>query len=419
MIRRSTLAAMLAGGLMFGGAVLSMPAAAKDKPEAAKAQGNSKAFAQAYAPFQALANNPAADAAAGKAMLPAIQAAVQNDADKDTLGMAMIAFGAKIKDPQLQEQGIRLALESGKASPAQAGVFHFFLGKFAYDAKNYAEARAQFQAAQQAGYTENDPRPAIAETYFAANQPAEGLQYLSGVIKQEQSAGRKAPDDWLLRGLQVAYKSKLAPQAADYTAMLVKNDPTPKNWMSGLQVINAINPFDPQAQLDLLRLMRLTGSLSQRAEYVQYIQDADPRRSAGEVLEVLDEGVKAGALTTGDQVYTENKATATARVAVDRKDLPGLVADAKGAASGTTAQGAGDAAYSLGDYAQAAAMYKLALDKGVKDRDMILTRLGIAQVRAGQLDQARASLQQVGGARATIAKMWLAYIDTKGAAPAA
>ena len=65
MIRRSTLAAMLAGGLMFGGAMLSMPAAAKDKPEAAKAQGNSKAFAQAYAPFQALANNPAADAAAG------------------------------------------------------------------------------------------------------------------------------------------------------------------------------------------------------------------------------------------------------------------------------------------------------------------------------------------------------------------
>jgi hypothetical protein len=45
MIRRSTLAAMLAGGLMFGGAMLSMPAAAKDKPEAAKAQGNSKAFA--------------------------------------------------------------------------------------------------------------------------------------------------------------------------------------------------------------------------------------------------------------------------------------------------------------------------------------------------------------------------------------
>ena len=30
-------------------------------------------------------------------------------------------------------------------------------------------------------------------------------------------------------------------------------------------------------------------------------------------------------------------------------------------------------------------MYQLALDKGVKDRDMILTRLGIAQVRAGQI----------------------------------
>lgn len=413
---RAALAVALASGMALAAPT---PAFAKDKKEAPKQEGNSKAFAEAYAPFQAAVNNPSGDLAAAKAMVPAVTAAVQNDADKFTLGTALISVGGKLKDTALQKQGIDLALASGKATPEQNGVFHFFLGQSAYEAKNYAEARAQYQAALQAGYTQNDPRPAIAETYFGSNQSAEGLKYLSDLIKQEQAAGRKPPTNWLLRGLQVSYQAKLAPQATEYSTLLLQTEPTDKHWLAALQVIRALNPLDQQSQLDLLRLMRATGSLKDRGDYVEYVQSADPRRMAGEVLAVLDEGVKAGAFTTSDSLYTENKATATARLATDRKDAPALAADAKSAANGVVAQGAGDAFYSLGDYGQAAAMYQLALDKGVKDRDMILTRLGIAQVQQGQLDKAKAAFQQVSGARAPVAKMWLTYIDTKAGAPAA
>ncbi len=411
---RAALAAALAGGMVLGAAA---PAFAKDKKEAPK-EGNSEAFAAAYAPFQAIINNPAGDLAAAKAMVPSVTAAIQNPSDKNTFGMALISLGGKLKDIPLEKQGIDLALASGKVSSAQVGLFHFFLGKFAYDEKNFVEARTQFQAAQQAGYTDNDARPAIAETYFGANQPVEGLKYLADAIKQEETAGRKAPNAWLLRGLQIAYQAKLAPQAAEFSAMLVRSDPSQKAWLDSLQVIRAVTPFDAQGQLDILRLMRKTGVLKDHNDYVEYVQTADPRRMASEVLAVLDEGVKAGALTTSDPVYTEAKATAVTRAAADRKDAPALVADAKSAATGVTAQGAGDAFFSLGDYGQAAAMYQLALDKGVKDRDMILTRLGIAQLNEGQADQAKATLQQVGGARTSIAKMWLVYIDTKNAAPA-
>jgi tetratricopeptide (TPR) repeat protein len=412
---RAALAVALAGGIAVAAPTAAV---AKDKKETAKTEGNSQAFAAAYEPFQTIINNPAGDLAAAKAMVPTVSAAVQNDADKLTLGKALISVGGKLKDTALQKQGIELALASGRTDPAQVGLFHFFLGQAAYEAKNYPEARAQYQAAMQAGYTENDPRPAIAETYFGSNQPAEGLKYLSDMIKQEQAAGRKPSLNWLMRGLQVAYQAKLAPQATEYATMLVQNDPSQKSWLAALQVVRAVNPFDTQTQLDMLRLMRATGTLTQHAEYVEYVQAADARRMAGEVLAVLEEGVKAGALTTSDPLYTEAKATATTRVALDRKDAPALAADAKTAPTGVTAQGAGDAFFSLGDYGQAAAMYQLALDKGVKDRDMILTRLGIAQFNQGQADQARAALKQVGGARATVARMWLVYIDSK-AAPAA
>ena len=156
---RAALAVALASGM-----ALAAPTAAfaKDKKEEAKPEGNSKAFAEAYSPFQAIVNNAAGDLSSAKAMVPAMTSAIQNDADKYTLGTALISLGSKLKDTQLQTQGIQLALASGKANPAQVGLFHFFLGQSAYEAKNYTEARAQYQAAVQAGYTQNDPRPAIA-----------------------------------------------------------------------------------------------------------------------------------------------------------------------------------------------------------------------------------------------------------------
>jgi tetratricopeptide (TPR) repeat protein len=415
---RAALAMALASGLMPGSTALCTPAAAKDKKEEPpKAEGNSKAFADAYAPMLAIVNNPSGDLAAAKAMIPSIQATIANDSDKNVFGTALITLGGKLKDTAMETQGIQLILDSGKADPSKVGLFQFFLGQSAYEAKNYAKARTHLQAAIQAGYTQNDPRPVIAETYFGGGQPAEGLKYLSDAIKQDEAAGKKPQNSWLLRGLQVAYQAKLAPQATEYSALLVRNYPSQQSWLDSLQVVRALNSFDAQGQLDLLRLMRATGTLKSRGDYVEYIQAADPRRMASEVLTVLDEGTKASAFT-GDSIYNEAKTTATARAAADRKEAPGLVAEAKGAPTGITAQGAGDAFFSLGDYGQAAQMYQLALDKGVKDRDMVLTRLGISQLNQGQTSQAKAALQQVSGARAPIATMWLAYADTKGAAGA-
>jgi predicted Zn-dependent protease len=304
-------------------------------------------------------------------------------------------------------------LQSGQVPAEQVGQFQFFVGSLAYEAKDWAAARTALQAAVDAGYTQDDPRPLIAETYFSGGQQAEGVRYLADLIKERQAAGQQVPDNWLLRGLKAAYEGKLTQQANEYSAMLVKNNPTEQNWVNSLQVIASVNQLDPQAQLDLLRLMRETGALKQKQEFAAYIDAADPRRMANEVLAVLDEGVAAGAFTQSDPLYTQAKALAGDRAAADRKEAPGLVDDARSSSSGVTAQGAGDVFFSFGSYAEAADMYQVALEKGVKDREMVLTRLGIAQAKAGELDKARASLTQIAGSRAPVAKMWLAYIDTK------
>ena len=61
---RAAIAMALASGMTLGGVALATPAAAKDKKEEApRPEGNSKAFADAYAPMMAIVNNPAGDLA--------------------------------------------------------------------------------------------------------------------------------------------------------------------------------------------------------------------------------------------------------------------------------------------------------------------------------------------------------------------
>jgi tetratricopeptide (TPR) repeat protein len=136
-----------------------------------------------------------------------------------------------------------------------------------------------------------------------------------------------------------------------------------------------------------------------------------------EVLAVLDQGVKSGALSASDQNYQKLKSTADSRAAENKAAADSIADDARKSPTGKIAIAAGDQYLSLADYAKAAEMYQLAVTKGGADSDLARIRLGIAQVKQGQLDAAKAAFGQVTGARAPVARMWLAYVGTKTASP--
>jgi Tfp pilus assembly protein PilF len=165
-------------------------------------------------------------------------------------------------------------------------------------------------------------------------------------------------------------------------------------------------------QLDLLRLMSLTDALSDRNDFVRYIEAADPRIMSNEVAKVLETGIAKGVFNTGDNYYQEVKRVVDARAAADRSDAPKLAAEGR-SGNGNAALNAGDVLYSVGNFAQAEEMYQLAVQKGGVDRERALTRLGIAQVQQNKLDAAKATFAQVSGERAPVARMWNAYIESK------
>lgn len=405
------LALSLTGGAVVATAVTAAPALAQrqQQPKA----GNSENFAKIYQPVATMVNTPGGDIAAAKAQIPGIIAAIETADDRLNAGNLVLVVGNKLSDKALQRQGLELMLQSGKSDPSQLGQLQYFIGSLAYDARDWAAARTAFQAAMAAGYTQDDPEPLIAESYFQEGQNQQGLTYLKGLVDKRITAGQTVPDNWLLRGLQVAYQAKLGEAATEWSALLVARRPTAENWSKALQVVHQLNAFDPKVQIDLFRLMALTNSLTDRYAYSAYVEAIDPRVMASEAARVLDAGLRAGVFNSGDSFYTETKRVADQRAAGERAEADDYATRARQAASGRDAKNAGDLYLGLEAYAQAEEMFKLAVEKGGVDRDEALIRLGIAQVQQGKLAEGRASFEQVSGVRAPLAQLWSAYAESR------
>ena len=69
--------------------------------------------------------------------------------------------------------------------------------------------------------------------------------------------------------------------------------------------------------------------------------------------------------------------------------------------------------YGYGQYAEAAELYRAALQKGGEDAGLVNVRLGAALALAGQRAEAEAAFRAVtGGDRAELAQLWLLWLSS-------
>ncbi|MBS0483579.1 MAG: hypothetical protein JSR96_15845 [Proteobacteria bacterium] len=461
-VSRSVLGFALA--LASGTVLIATPAFAKDKPAQQAASGQpklspSKPFMAAYGPMKTALDNAAKrqdviDAKAAVATAAnAVNAATTKTAraaartnydatvkalgdkltaektqldqmagvattpdDKYIYGQFYFQLGKLAEDKVLQRKGLAMTVDSGKLAPDVAAEYNFFVGGISYDLRDFATARTALQAAIAGGYNKNDVQSLLAESYINDNQPAEGLKVLQAAIAKQ---GKAAPEDWLRRGEVVAYNAKMVDQAGQFGSQLVANYPTTQNWALSIAVLRDLARYPAQDMVDLLRLMDRTNSYLESRDYVEYVQAADPRRSPGEALKVLNKGLASGKLNTSDVFVTEAKNIATGRLAQDKASLPGLERDARAAgATPVVVMAAADAFLSYDQPAKAAELFQLALTKPGVDTARALTRLGIAQTDMGQIAAAQATFAKIEGPRKPMAALWSAYASTKAATPA-
>ena len=391
-----------------------------DKPEEVKPV-YSKEFVAAYQPVDTALKAPGADVAAIKPQVLALVPLAVSPDELMALGGLQFNAGISGKDTALQLQGVETMLASGKVKAEELGKYNLTAFQLANSQGQYDKARGYLQKAIDLNYsapnvTTSDLQMNMAELYFAEDRNVEGLKYLSDAIAQRKAQGLAVDPKWYRRGVSVAYNNQIVPQVYDFVQGWVIDNPTPENWRDAVNLTRNLSDFEAPVLLDLLRLGKKVGTLKDKNDYIFYIEAADTRRLPMEVKSVIDEANATGAIPKGSDTWVdEQHKVATGLIAADRAELPALERDANAAAAQLrTVTAAGDAFLSYGEYAKAAGFYEKSLGMAGVDRNLALTRLGIAQVGQGNTVAARETFAKVEGERAPVAMLWSAYAAQQG-----
>ena len=362
--------------------------------------------------LKAKAGDAAALTAAKKQVDAEVALAASPD-EKLLAGQDTYQFGQIAQDQAVQRQGAQLMLDSGKAPADLTPRLQLVVGELAYVAKDYPAAIPQLKAAIAAGVGGPNDYAMLAQSLVTTNQIADGVAAWSQAITKGAAAG-PVDEAWYGEALQLAYNNQMKPQTLEFGRMMVTAYPTRKNWTAVVQTTLGLSEArTPGEELDLLRLMATAGEIRQKPYLQDYIRVADPRALPFEVKSVIDQAVAAGVTTPSDPTVSSGYSIASQRVAAERAALPGYHRDL---AAGGAAALAGDADSYLAfqQYPDAVTFYQAALAKG-GDADTLNTRLGIAQIGAGDYAGAQATLAKVGGNRAPIAQLWTTYAKQKAA----
>lgn len=411
------------GGIMSLG--VTAPAAyAKDKGEKAPQLKPTPSFIPLAQKFDEAVKKK--DVEGAKAAMATAKAEVKTNDDKYYFNSFVLNLSILTNDAALQNEALKGMLESGFVPASQQGQFNTIVANNELSAKNYDSALAYAQKAEALGYKPDQVAPILAQAIWgnAKGNPAEvarGLDMFKKGIDAMKAAATPVPSQWYQVAVQKASEANL-PQIRDWAAMAFDADASGENLRTILRVLQRDNPtMTNRENLDLLRLMRFSGGLAIKADYLEYAEMALKGGIYGEAKSVIDEGRAARdrysnlVLSSIDGADSLN--LASAKTAGDKASLGSAAADSAKAANGKIAAATADAYMGYGDNAKAVALYEMALQKGGVDAAEVNMRLGIANARAGNADAAKAAFARVsGGIRGTLAQYWIKWLDRKPAA---
>ena len=433
--RTSSLAlaiALATGSAVVTTAVFPTEASAQRKKDKKKDEkdggGYSKEFREVYTPLDELLKQEGGDLSGSRAQIDTLAGLLNTNDEKYAGGFVLFNSGIKLQDRELQLRGMQSVLASGMAPAENIGRFNFIAYQTANQLNQKELSRTYLQAAIDNNFTTTDInasslRLAMMESFFSQDLFDQGFAYLNDAISTQKAQGLAVDENWYRRGVTVAYENEISPAVYDIIAMWLSDFPSETNWRDAVNIARNLNDFQTGEMLDLFRLSRKAGALSDESDFDYYVEVADARRLPNEVKEVIDEGKAAGIISDSNLFITEALGIANNRLASDRAELPELESDAMAPTAGVrTVVAAGDAFLSYGEYAKAAQFYERAITMPEVELNEELTRLAIAQIGKGDYAEARTTLNRITGTRVPLARLWTAYANQleseTGAAPA-
>lgn len=358
------------------------------------------------------------DAAMGGivAKLQQADAVASTPLDKLKQGELTRNVGIFMADPDMQYRGLVMMIESGQMKPEGLGQVQYLAGVTAYQTKQYPDAARWLQAAYDSGYRDQQGmiQAVLADSYKRSNNPQAALAIVHKELEAAKAGGARPAETSIRTALQAAYDAKQLAPSTEYGAMLGQYYSSPQSWNSAISVVRQLAALPKKENLDLMRLMHVTGAMNDKRDYLEYLEDVDPRAFPGEAVKIMNDGIAKGKLASAD--LGGEKANAEARMASDKASLASQERDAmKPSATGATLVSAGDVFLSYDQPAKAETFYGMAMGKPGVDANAVALHLGMAQALQGKYADAQANFAKVSGTRAPVAKLWSAYAASKTA----
>jgi tetratricopeptide (TPR) repeat protein len=253
----------------------------------------------------------------------------------------------------------------------------------------------------------HDVLASFANEAAKANENALALTYISKAIAAAKTAGAKPPESYYRLKARATQGTGDEAGVFEVIEEVIPEYPKDEYWLQYIGRAQTAAGYGPALHLDLYRALRAAG-VKLTAQQISFAADtAIDRGMPNEALTLLE---LPGAPTSEQDV--KNLETARTQAPKDKAGLAAETASVIAKGDAAVMATMGEAHLTYGDYARAAEVLQTALDKGIADAgaaDAARLHLGIAQLRLGNKDAARATWASVSvnTAAGALAQGWI------------
>lgn len=293
---RLAAAAMLFGSVSF---VALSVANAQDKVSTVMEIGGSKLAVspQEMRALSALGNlaRGAQSARQDRALADARRVANSRDA-RFALALYELEIGNRRGDDVMRAGALDVLIASPLTRPERLAGHLAVRGQIAYRAGDFDVAGRLWGRLVELTPTDPDALANLAQVRLAQKDAPGAMDMLTRAIAARSALGQPVAEGWYRQRLSIAQQGQLVAPGVDAARALVAAYPTRENWRIALVVYRQLVGAEGALEIDLFRLTRQVGVLTQAAEYQRMVQLLKEAGEPREAKSVLAEGTQRGLL---------------------------------------------------------------------------------------------------------------------------
>ena len=304
-------------------------------------------------------------------------------------------------------------VNSGFESKENQAKLVLAIANIQYNAKNYAAANEQLKRFESLGGNMAEARPLQIRSQYLNKDYAGAKTQLQQLIAETEKAGKTPSQEDLKLFMSAAHETKDTAAYESAVQKLVSYYPSDEYWGELIRVGVIRKPgFNQDNYLPVLRLYFGTMKTLREEDYIDLAETALRDGFPTEAKNVLDAGYSAGVLGKGGNAKAHNalRARAEKGAADDAKNIAAGEASAAKAKTGAGLVNLGWAYSTMGQHDKGIGFIQQGIAKGgLKQPDEAKLRLGAAQAKAGQKDEAIKTFESVkaGGGLSDVARVWV------------